>query len=139
APSRRHALKSRRRHCSAFSHMPPLRTLDRLSRLSLRNVINPGSTHFRTGGMLLIEGSQPVCKTARTAILIASRNARTGAESRPARAPVAVSLRGLAEISVGQGVARLRQLRRRNIGKNASRARDDEMFGFFLADPFRGL
>src|SRR5208283_2270724 len=88
---------------------------------------------------LLIEGSQPVCKTARTAILIASRNARTGAESRPARAPVAVSLRGLAEISVGQGVARLRQLRRRNIGKNASRARDDEMFGFFLADPFRGL
>ena len=89
--------------------------------------------------MLLIEGSEPVCKATRTAILIASRNAQTIARSWPACAPGAICLRGLAEISARENVARLRQPRRRNIGKNASRARDDEMFGFFLADPFRGL
>jgi len=89
--------------------------------------------------MLLIEGSEPVCKAARGESIVSSRNARTTAESRLARAPVAVVLRGIAEISAGETAGWLRQPSRRNIGKNASRARDDEMFGFFLADPFRGL
>ncbi len=126
--------KMSRKRYSVFSRAAP-RPRKRLSWSSLRNVIHHDSTHFQTGVELLIEGSQPVRKTARNMAIIASRGA--GAPARN-RASVVGRAPGLAEIHARLGAAGLRQQRGRYVGKHAAWARNDEMVGFFLAHPFRG-